>query len=276
MALRKIIEIDEAKCNGCGLCVPNCAEGAIQIIDGKAKLIDDIYCDGLGACLGHCPEGALNVIERDAAEFDEEAVIELLASQGRTFTPQAHQEPVKTAVQEPSVQGHHGHNSHGHKSHGHHGHGGGCPGSRMLQFDKPSISAKSEAVSNDDIEIKIKPQLRQWPVQLKLIPVNAPYFKNADLLVTADCVPFAYPNYHLDLLKGKAVVVGCPKLDDVQLYTDKLTQIIEQNDLKSITVAFMEVPCCQGIVMAVDKAVERANSKVKVNKIKISLQGEKI
>ena len=265
MALRKIIEIDEAKCNGCGLCVPNCAEGAIQIIDGKAKLIDDIYCDGLGACLGHCPEGALNVIERDADEFDEAAVIELLASQGRTFTPQAdHQEPVKVAAQA---------SNHGH---GHHGHGGGCPGSRMLQFDKPSTSSKGEAVSSGDIEIKIKPQLRQWPVQLKLLPVNAPYFKNADLLVTADCVPFAYPNYHLDLLKDKAVVVGCPKLDDVQLYTDKLTQIIEQNDLKSITVAFMEVPCCQGIVMAVEKAVERANSNVKVNKVRISLQGEKI
>lgn len=262
MALRKIIEIDEAKCNGCGLCVPNCAEGAIQIIDGKAKLIDDIYCDGLGACLGHCPEGALNVIERDAGEFDEEAVIELLASQGKTFTPQAaHQEPVKQE------------NPH---NHGHHGHGGGCPGSRMLKFDEPASQSKGEAVSSGDIEIKIKPQLRQWPVQLKLLPVNAPYFQNADLLVTADCVPFAYPNYHLDLLKGKAVVVGCPKLDDVQLYTDKLTQIIQLNNLKSITVAYMEVPCCQGIVMAVDTAVKRANSSVKVNKVKISLQGEKI
>lgn len=266
MALRKIIEIDEAKCNGCGLCVPNCAEGAIQIIDGKAKLVDDIYCDGLGACLGHCPEGALNVIERDADEFDEEAVIELLASQGRTFTPQAHQEPVvEKAPQHPQ-----------HDHHGHHGHGGGCPGSRMLQFDKPASEGKGEAVSSGDIEIKIKPQLRQWPVQLKLLPVNAPYFKNADLLVTADCVPFAYPNYHLDLLKGKALAVGCPKLDDVQLYTDKLTQIIAENNLKSITVAYMEVPCCQGIVMAVETAVKRANSSLKINKVKLSLQGEKI
>ncbi|AKL94263.1 4Fe-4S ferredoxin, iron-sulfur binding domain-containing protein [Clostridium aceticum] len=248
MAVRKIIEINEEKCDGCGLCVPNCAEGAIQIIDGKAKLVSDIYCDGLGACLGHCPQDALKIIEREAPEFDEEAVEELLKQQGKS-TPQPH-------------------------NHQHH-HGGGCPGSRMMKFDEENTSSEA-VISSGDIEIKIKPQLKQWPVQLKLVPVNAPYFENADLLVTADCVPFAYPNYHLDLLKGKAVVVGCPKLDDIEFYTDKLAQIIASNHIKSVTVAYMEVPCCQGIVRAVDIAVAKANKAVKVNKVKISLQGQKL
>lgn len=266
MSVREIIEIDEAKCNGCGLCVPNCAEGAIQIVDGKAKLIDDIYCDGLGACLGHCPEGALKIIKRDAPEFDEEAVKELLESQGRTFQPHVEEE-------KPVHQGHHHH--HGH--HGHHGHGGGCcPGSKMMEFKEEAPTEAVSTIGNNDIEIKIKSQLKQWPVQLKLVPVNAPYFQNAELLVTADCVPFAYPNYHLELLKGKSVVIGCPKLDDVAFYTNKLTEMIEANHFKSITVAYMEVPCCMGIVMAVDQAVKNANIPVKVNKIKIGLQGQKL
>ncbi len=270
MATRKIIQIDEEKCNGCGLCVPNCAEGAIQIIDGKAKLVHDKYCDGLGACLGHCPEDALLIIEREAVEFDEEAVEVLLNSQGKSLKPQN------------SVQGHHahhGHQGHGHhEHHGHHAHGGGgcCPGSKMMDFKTEKLEAETETVNSGDIEIKIKPQLKQWPVQLKLVPVNAPYFENADLLVTADCVPFAYPNYHLDLLKNKAVVIGCPKLDDLEFYIDKLTNIIANNRLKSITVAYMEVPCCQGIVMAVDQAVKKANVSIEVNKVKIGVQGQKL
>lgn len=259
MAMRKIIEINEEKCNGCGLCVPNCAEGAIQIIDGKAKLVSDIYCDGLGACLGHCPEDALKIVERDAEEFDEEAVEELLKSQGKTFTPQNHAS--------------HGH-QHQHQHHGHHG--GGCPGSRMMEFNKEVEADKIEAVGSGDIEIKIKSQLKQWPVQLKLVPPNAPYFQNAELLITADCVPFAYPNYHLDLLKNKAVVIGCPKLDDLEFYVDKLTQIIELNDLKSVTVAYMEVPCCQGIVMAAETALRRSGKAVRLNKVKIGIQGNKL
>ncbi|KAB3529280.1 ATP-binding protein [Alkaliphilus serpentinus] len=259
MAIRKIIEINEEKCNGCGLCVPNCAEGAIQIIDGKAKLVSDIYCDGLGACLGHCPEDALKIVEREADEFDEEAVEELLKSQGKTFTPQ----------QQSNHNHHQGHHGHSH-------HGGGCPGSRMMNFSKDSEATAAEGVSSGDIEIKIKPQLKQWPVQLKLVPVNAPYFQNADLLITADCVPFAYPNYHLDLLKNKAVVVGCPKLDDLEFYVDKLTQIIEMNNLKSVTVAYMEVPCCQGIVMAAETAIRRSGKAVELTKIKIGIQGQKL
>lgn len=258
MGIRKVIEIDEVKCDGCGLCVPGCEEGAIQIIDGKAKLVSDVYCDGLGACLGHCPQDALKIVEREAEEFDEEAVEEFLASKGKTFKPQKEQGKTPSSIP--------------HKPHNHGG--GGCPGSRMMSFDESTTA--DVAVSSDDIEVKIKPQLRQWPVQLNLVPVNAPYFENADLLVTADCVPFAYPNYHLDLLKGKALVIGCPKLDNLEQYTEKLTQIIKINHLKSITVAYMEVPCCTGIVMAVDTAVKQANKEIKVNKVKIGIKGQRI
>lgn len=256
MAIRKIIQIEEDKCNGCGLCVPNCAEGAIQIIDGKAKLVKDSYCDGLGACLGHCPQDALHIIEREADDFNEEEAMEFVKNTRGPATEVHKHNPAP-------VQ---------------HAHHGGCPGSRMMMFgNKGADEAKNStaSVSSEDIEVKIKPQLRQWPVQLSLVPVNAPYFENADLLVTADCVPFAYANYHIDLLKGKALVVGCPKLDDVEHYVEKLTQIIRNNNLKSITVAHMEVPCCSGIVRAVDMAVMRSGKDVAVNKVRIGINGEK-
>ncbi|MCX8129929.1 MAG: 4Fe-4S binding protein [Clostridia bacterium] len=247
MAVRKIIKIDQEKCNGCGLCVPNCAEGAIQIINGKAKLVKDSYCDGLGACLGHCPMDALHIIEREAEDFNEEEALEFVKK-------------TKGESTRDTTVHHHG--------------VGGCPGSRMRMFGKDSVSTqKASTVENSDIEIKIKPQLRQWPVQLSLVPVNAPYFENADLLVTADCVPFAYANYHLDLLKGKVVVIGCPKLDDIQYYTEKLTEIIDGNSIKSITVAHMEVPCCSGIVRAVDMATERSGKSIPVTKVRITIDG---
>lgn len=251
MAIRKIIHIDEEKCNGCGLCIPNCAEGAIRIINGKAKLLHDKYCDGLGACLGHCPQGALKLIEREAEDFDEQAVEELLARE-------------KAAEQHREVKlPHHGH------------HAGGCPGSRPLNLEEKKPAAVT-GVSAEDIEVRIKPQLTQWPVQLNLVPISAPYWSGADLLVTADCVPFAYPNYHLDLLKGKKVAVGCPKLDDLDYYIEKLTAIFKENDLKSITVAFMEVPCCSGIVYAVETALARSGKKIPVHKVQIGIRGEKI
>jgi len=249
MASRMIIEINEEKCVGCGLCTSNCAEGAIKIIDGKARLISDSYCDGLGKCLPHCPMDALKLVEREANAFSHDKV-----------TPKVEETSNKQSInpqnQRPA--------------------GGGCPGSRMMSFDEPVSEKTTKKIDSGDIEISIKPQLRQWPVQLKLVSTNAPYFENADLLVTADCVPFAYPNYHLDLLKGKAVVVGCPKLDDIQYYTEKLTEIIANNSLKSVTIAFMEVPCCQGIVRAVDIAVSNANKNIPVNKVKISVQGQRI
>ncbi len=253
MATRKIIQIDEDKCNGCGLCVPNCAEGAIQIIDGKARLVKDSYCDGLGACLGHCPKDALHIIEREADDFDEEeAMKHVRVTKGETAVPR-----------------------HVPHQHGMHAHGGGCPGSRMMMFgNEVKNEQKAVTAGNGDIEVRIRPQLRQWPVQLNLVPVNAPYFDNADLLVTADCVPFAYANYHLDLLKEKAVVIGCPKLDDVEYYVDKLSQIIGSNNIRSITVAHMEVPCCSGIVRAVEIALQRSGKDIPVKKVKVGINGE--
>lgn len=242
MAIRKIVNIDEDKCNGCGLCVPNCAEGAIKIIDGKAKLIAENLCDGLGACLGECPRGAITLTEREADEFDEAAVhAHLNKNEGQSCSHQA---------------------------------GGGCPGSRAMEINRKENAAKAAAVSSGDIEVKIKPQLTQWPVQLMLVPEKAQYFENADLLITADCVPFAYPNYHLDLLKGKKVVVGCPKLDDNGYYVEKLTNILKNNDIDSVTVAFMEVPCCGGIVMAAERAIQMSGKNVSLSKIRVKINGE--
>lgn len=255
MAIRKIVHIDEDKCNGCGLCIPNCAEGALKIIDGKAKLISEVYCDGLGACLGHCPQDAITVIEREADEFDEKAVEEFLAAERK-------QNENKSKV-EHNDQGEHG--CQGGHNHGQHVHHGGCPGSRMRQFND---------TVEEDSNVKVTSKLRQWPVQLQLVPPNAPYLMGADLLITADCVPFAYGNYHNDFLKGKAVVVGCPKLDDTQLYIERLEEMIRVNDLNSITVLRMEVPCCGGIAYAAKLARDNAEANVPITIVTIGIQGE--
>jgi len=234
MAKRKIVRIDEEKCNGCGLCIPNCAEGALQIVEGKARLVTDKFCDGLGACLGHCPQDAITVIEREAEEFDEKAVEHHLHH---------NKEAEKTKVEHLFA---------------------GCPSSRAMQF-KPSKSPATTATGSE---------LSQWPVQLKLVPVNAPYFQGADLLVVADCVPLAYANFHHDFLKGKAVVVGCPKLDDVQLYREKLTEIFKTNSIKSITIPFMEVPCCFGLVKAIEDALKASGKTIPLKKVKIGIRGD--
>lgn len=245
MAVRKIVSIDESKCNGCGLCIPNCAEGALKIIDGKARLIKDIYCDGLGACLGHCPMDAITVIEREASDFNQEAVDEFL-SQKKT----EENKEEKIEMNNPVDM-----------------HMRGCPGSRMRMINR-------QASEGDTPNVKTTSRLRQWPVQLNLVPVNAPYFKGADLLITADCVPFAYANYHNDFLKDRAVVVGCPKLDDVSFYTEKLSDIIKNNELESITVLRMEVPCCGGMAMAAKNARDMADSDVPVKVVTIGIEGE--
>ncbi len=270
MAIRKIIQIDEGKCDGCGLCIPNCAEGALQIVDGKAKIVKDIYCDGLGDCLGHCPQNALSIIEREADEFDVEAVKEFLASQGKTFEPDEgglSSQQNQTEDCDCPTQGV--------KNFIARNNGGGCPGSRPVQMNGEK-DVNETAIKTDDIEIRIKSQLRHWPVQLSLVPVDAPYFDRAELLITADCVPVAYPDYHLDLLKGKVVVIGCPKLDDNRSYANKLTEITKRNNLKSITVAYMEVPCCQGIVRSAEIAVANSGKNIRLNKVKISLEGKKL
>ncbi len=250
MAIRKIVSIDESKCDGCGLCIPNCAEGALAIIDGRAKLMKDLYCDGLGACLGHCPQDAITIIEREADEFDEEAVEEMLKAQGKALKP-LHQ------PQHQEMKAH---------AHEHH-QGSGCPGSRMRMLQRKEVEDK-------DSEVKLTSKLRQWPVQLMLVSPAAPYFKGADLLITADCVPFAYANYHNDFLKGKAVVVGCPKLDDAAYYAEKLGDIIKINDLESITVLRMEVPCCGGIAQAVKMGRDKSGVNIPIKIVTISIEGE--
>jgi len=237
MTTRKIVKIDEEKCNGCGLCIPNCVEGALQIVDGKAKLMSEKFCDGLGACLGHCPQDAITVIEREAEEFDEKAVEAYL-----------HKKHVAGSQPKPVF--------------------GGCPSSRPMQFKVPQPRAKSVSTG------RAVSQLTQWPVQLKLVPIHAPYFQDADVLVVADCVPFAYANFHQDFMKGKVVVVGCPKLDDVQYYREKLTEIFKSNSIKSVTVPYMEVPCCFGLVKAAEDAIAASGKDIAMRKIRISIRGE--
>jgi len=247
--LRKIVKIDQDKCNGCGECVPSCAEGAITIINGKAVLAADNLCDGLGACLGECPLDAITVEEREADEFDEAAVEKHLAAQGK---PAPHHSPAPAAQAAPAA----------------HAHGGGCPGSRAMSFAKPEAAAAAEPAGSR------QSQLGQWPVQLTLVSTSAPYFQGADLLITADCVPVAYAGYHEDFLKGKAVVMGCPKLDDNNFYQQKLTELFTKSDVKSITVLKMEVPCCGGIAVAARQALAACGKQIPYKEITIGIQGQ--
>ena len=244
--IRKIVHIDQEKCDGCGLCVPSCAEGAIRIVAGKAQIAADNLCDGLGACLGECPQDAIRVIEREADEFDEAAVAEHLKASGQE--PHAPQQSVDSSPV--------------------HTHGGGCPGSRAMSF------APSPAAPADTEEGRRRSQLAQWPVQLHLVPTNAPYFQNADLLIAADCAPFAYGDFHKDFLAGKALVIGCPKLDDNNFYLQKLTELFRVSAIKSITVLRMEVPCCGGIVMAARQALAASGKDIPFQEVTITIQGE--
>lgn len=243
MAIRSIVHIDEDKCNGCGLCVPSCAEGAIKIIDGKARLVSDKYCDGLGACLGKCPQDAITIIEREADEFDEEAVKDYL----RSLEDSADDKDGNCKTF-------------------------GCPGSKSIDLRETKKTPSIHEAG--DVSISIKPQLKQWPVQLMLVPVQATYFENADLLITADCVAIAYPNYHLGMLKGKTVVMGCPKLDDGNYYIEKLTAILKNNNINSITVAHMEVPCCFGMIKIVEEALCRSGKNIPIKSMQVSIEGK--
>lgn len=246
--LRKIVKIDQDKCNGCGDCVPSCAEGAISIVDGKAVLAADNLCDGLGACLGECPMGAITIEEREADEFDEAAVEKHLEAMGKTAPVQQHGTSAAAS--------------------GGHNHFGGCPGSRAMSFSPP---AGVDAAPAGGSSIS---RLAQWPVQLTLVSPTAAYFQGADLLITADCVPFAYAGYHEDFLKGKAVVVGCPKLDDNHFYTNKLTELITRSDIRSVTVLKMEVPCCGGIAVAAQQAVSASGKQIPYKVVTIGIQGD--
>ena len=243
--VRKIIEIDDDLCDGCGNCVPSCAEGALEIIDGKARVVADIYCDGLGACLGDCPTGALSIVEREADEFDEEAVEEHLANQ-KAVEPEAL----------PMVSG-------------------GCPSARMQTFDssasQPAATPLAETAATAE---EMESALSHWPVQIMLVPPTAPFLKGADLLVLADCVPVAFPTVHRDFIQGKSVLLGCPKLDNAQFYIEKFAQICKQSGVKSITSVVMEVPCCSGLPMIVKKGMELSGVEIPMEEVVISTRGK--
>ncbi len=258
---RKMVKIDEEKCNGCGLCVPSCAEGAIQIIDGKARLIADNLCDGLGACLGDCPLDAITIEEREADEFDEAAVEQHLREIGREPLPHGHgSAPVAQQGGCPSAQV---------KSFAPPA-GGGCPSARTMNFAKPATSAEAED------EYGQRPsRLAQWPIQLHLVPPTAPFFQNADVLLAADCAPFAYADFQEDLLKGKALAIACPKLDNTAPYVEKLTAMITQSNIRSLTVVHMEVPCCNGLVMMAKQALANSGRDIPFETVCIGIRGER-
>jgi len=245
--MRKIIEIDENLCTGCGECIINCAEGALQIVDGKAKMLAEKYCDGLGACLGHCPTGALHIIEREAEDFDEEAVEELLstreAAQARRPAPPA----------QPAC---------------------GCPSARLQTF-APATPCQA---ANAPVQLGAATgsALSHWPVQIRLVPPSAPFLKGADLLIAADCVPVAYPDFHRDLLSGKVVMLGCPKFEEVDSAIQKFTEIFASAGIKSITMAIMEVPCCGNMRHIVSQALARSGQAIPVQEVVISARGERL
>jgi ferredoxin len=307
MVKRQIIKIDEDTCTGCGDCIPNCPEGALQIIDDKARIISDLFCDGLGACIGHCPVDAISIEEREAEEYSEKKVMENVVKQGPNVikahlshlndhnqteyfnqavdylkennleVPQIGQEPKEepAPVQTPVHA---------------------CPGSAVMDMREGKAAAPQNETlpcgcpGSSVMDLKVEEdlcvedvaqvtpkgvsELRQWPVQIMLVPPSAPYFKDADLLIAADCVPFAYPDFHKDFLKDKILLVGCPKLDDTEFYLQKLTQTFKMNDIKSITIAHMEVPCCYGIVKLVNAAVGQSGKNIPITGYTIGVKGD--
>ena len=234
--IRKIIHIDEEKCNGCGACVTACHEGAIGLVNGKAKLMRDDYCDGFGDCLPGCPTGAITFTEREAAAYDEQAVLE-------------NKQKKAAAAAKPAAPAFHG-----------------CPGSAMKQFRREAAQAQAAAVP-------VQSQLGQWPCQIKLVPVNAPYFDGAKLLIAADCTAYAYANIHEEFMKGHITLIGCPKLDAGD-YSEKLTEIIRNNDIKSVTVLRMEVPCCGGLERAVVTALQNSGKMIPWQVVTFSVDGK--
>lgn len=272
MAKRKIIKIDQEKCNGCGLCVPNCPEGALQIIDGKARLVGELLCDGLGACIGECPEGAIIIEEREAEEYNEDKVMENVSKEGsgvitahlkhlkdhsqKDYLNQAHKYLKKHKIDIPKEEASDELPC-------------GCPGTMVRDFRKEKkAEAKVSIVSASS-------QLQQWPIQLQLVSPLASYFKDADLAIVADCVPFSYPNFHQRFLKGKALVIFCPKLDKtLDIYLEKLVAIFKQNNIKSITLVHMEVPCCFGLVSLVQEALKQSGKNIIIKDYTISVGGE--
>ena len=248
--IRRIIQIDEEKCNGCGACVTACHEGAIGLVDGKAKLMRDDYCDGLGDCLPNCPMEAITFVEREAAAYDEDAVKENMKKKAEVAKT-AEKSEEKQEEQAPVHR---------------------CPGQAIREFNRRNIEDEGEQVKQE-AGTKLQSQLQQWPCQIKLVPTNAPYFDGAKLLIAADCTAYAYANVHQEFMRGKVTLIGCPKLDAVD-YSEKLTEIITNNDIKSVTVLRMEVPCCGGLEHAVVTALKNSGKFIPWQVVTISIDGQ--
>ena len=313
--LREIIEIDEDLCIGCGNCVPNCHQGALQVIDGKCRLISDLFCEGLGACVGHCPTGAMTIEKREAVAYDEHEVMERISASGPNvirahlehleqhkqdaYLAQAHayleeqgiavpkagapaaagapeNTPPTAAPRIPAaaaIHAHHGGGQAHHGGHGGHG-GGGCPGSRARSIG-PSATEPHTAPSPSSNGQGSASELRQWPIQLHLVPPHAPYFQGADVLLAADCTAFAVGAFHQDFLRGKALAIACPKLDQGQeAYIAKLVSMIDDARINTLTVMIMEVPCCGGLIRIAQEACAAAQRKVPVKQVVLSLEGK--
>jgi Fe-S-cluster-containing hydrogenase component 2 len=266
--IRKIVEIDEARCDGCGDCIPSCAEGAIALVNGKARLSADRLCDGLGACLGDCPQGAIRVVEREAEAFDEAAVAAHLSRAAGTRPPPSAMRAPRGGPRAAS----------------------GCPGSRTMDL-LPTRAAAPSAARPRGLSVLPSPpaeaagpapapaggsRLGQWPIQLQLVSTSAPYFRDADLLVAADCVPFAYARFHEDFLEGRRVVVGCPKLDDNRFYVEKLGELFRRAEIRSVTVVKMEVPCCGGIAWAAREALALSGKSIPLEEVTIGVRGDRV
>jgi NAD-dependent dihydropyrimidine dehydrogenase PreA subunit len=274
---RKVVKIDEDLCDGCGVCIPNCAEGALQLIDGKARLISDLFCDGLGACLGHCPQGAIEIEEREAEAYNEKRVMDYIVKGGPNvilahlmhmkehnemgYLKEAIEYLKEKGIEVPSVIA-------AGESHSHHA---GCPGSRTVEIERPQEMKMEESPSARES------LLRQWPVQLHLINPSASYFTNADVLLAADCTAFAAANFQQDYLYGKTLAIACPKLDQGKdIYLKKLQMMVEASGIKSITVLIMEVPCCRGLLQLAQQAVALSGREVPINVVVMNIKGEKI
>lgn len=270
MVQRDIIKIDEDKCNGCGLCVPNCPEGALQIIDGKARLVSDLFCDGLGACIGNCPEGAISVEKREAEEYDERKVMENIIKQGKN-TIKAHLEHLenhgadkylkeaKDFLKERGIDIPEKKESTKTRSF--------CPGSKIMDFSREE--------KNQNEGGKRTSELKQWPIQLHLVSPNAPYFVGKDVLLAADCTAFSIGDFHKDFLKGKTLIIACPKLDsNIDVYVEKLRKMIDESRINTLTVLVMEVPCCSSLLQIAKKALNSASRKIPIKLIVVGLNGE--
>jgi len=306
MAVRKIIEIDEDICDGCGNCIPNCPEGALQVIDDKARLISDLFCDGLGACIGECPIEAIKVVQREAEPYNETKVMENIARQGKNVIA-AHLKHLRDHgesglfnealeyLKNNNIEIAEDVEMNSKNSENEDRLPCGCPGSAVMDLrgEEPCEAAKpgvrvSDSISGSALKDNSKAaqiaellsqittkesKLRQWPVQIMLVPSTAPYLKNADLLIAADCVPFAYAGFHEDFLENKALLIGCPKLDDSEFYMKKFIEIFRLNDIKSVTVVHMEVPCCFGMLSIVKQAVKDSGKDIPVKAVNIGIRG---